>query len=67
MVLLTKLDNSKILVSLETVKYIEKSPDSIILFTNGESVIVRETLEEIQQAVVKLKASVIEEAQVNKG
>ena len=52
MILLTKLDNKKILVSLETVKYLESVPDTIIFFTNGESVLIKETLEEVEAAVV---------------
>ncbi|NRA62908.1 MAG: flagellar FlbD family protein [Pseudobacteriovorax sp.] len=49
--MLTKLDNNKILVSLETIKYLEQVPDTIVFFTNGESVFIKETLEEVEKAV----------------
>lgn len=58
MILLTKLDNHKILVSLATIKYLESIPDTLIFFTNGDSVIVKESLPEIEQAVVKFQSAV---------
>ena len=45
--MLTKLDRTRILVGFETVKYIEETPDTLIRFLNGESIFVRETLEEV--------------------
>ena len=60
MIIVTKLDNRKILVNLEAVKYLESIPDTLIFFTNGESVIVRESLEEVRQAVVQYKQSVLD-------
>lgn len=51
MLVLTKLDNAKILVSLSSIKYFESVPDTILFFLNGESVIVRETFAEIMAAV----------------
>ncbi len=51
MIMLTKLDNKKILINLETIKYLEQVPDTIVFFTNGESLMIKETLEEVEQAV----------------
>lgn len=51
MILLTKLDGARILVGLETIKYIEETPDTLLRFLNGESVIVKETLEQICERV----------------
>ena len=59
MILLTKLDNSKVLLNLEAVKYMEATPDTLILFNNSDKLIVRESLEEIQQSVIKLRAEVL--------
>ncbi|MDQ3232168.1 MAG: flagellar FlbD family protein [Pseudobdellovibrionaceae bacterium] len=58
MILLTKLDQQKVLINLETVKYIEAVPDTIIFFTNGDSVMVLESMEAISQAVVEYQAAV---------
>ncbi len=55
MILLTKLDKSKVLVSLENIKYIESSPDTLVRFTNGELLIVLESLEEIAHLTAAFK------------
>jgi len=58
-IILTKLDNRKILLNLETIKYLESIPDTLIFFLNGESVIVRESLEEVRKAVIQYKHEVL--------
>jgi flagellar protein FlbD len=62
MILLTKLDQQKILINLETVKYVESVPDTIIFFTNGESLMVQESLDAISQAVVEYQAAVFRQS-----
>lgn len=59
MIILTKLDNQKILVNLETIKYLECVPDTLIFFTNGDSVMVQESLDAISEAVMQYQASVL--------
>ncbi len=60
MISLTKLDNARILVNLETIKYIETMPDTVVRFVNGDSVIVRESLEEVELRVIKFKKQVLD-------
>lgn len=62
MILLTKLDQQKILINLETVKYIESVPDTIIFFTNGDSLMVQESIDAISQAVVEYQAAVFRQS-----
>lgn len=63
MIPLTKLDNTKILLSLDNVKYIESTPDTLVFFTNGESVIVRESLDDLLNRVVEFKSKVLNQSQ----
>tara|TARA_B100001094_G_C18073851_1_gene741550 strand:- start:386 stop:583 length:198 start_codon:yes stop_codon:yes gene_type:complete len=58
MVVLTKLDDRKILVNLESIKYLEEIPDTLILFMNGESVIVKESIGDIQESVCSWQSRV---------
>ncbi|MEY4630649.1 MAG: hypothetical protein RIQ81_769 [Pseudomonadota bacterium] len=58
MIKLTKLDNTPFLVNLETVKYAESVPDTVIRFLNGDSVIVRESLEQIENSVIESKRKI---------
>ncbi len=59
LIILTKLDNRKVLLNIETVKYVESIPDTLVLFINGESVIVKESLDEITEKIVEFKAKVL--------
>ena len=63
MIVLTKLDSKKILINLDSIKYIESIPDTLIFFINGESVIVREKLEEVRAAIISYKAQVLAAAE----
>jgi uncharacterized protein YlzI (FlbEa/FlbD family) len=63
LITLTKLDKQKILVNLENIKYIEQVPDTLIFFTNGESVMVLEDMDQVAKAVADYHASVIRLAQ----
>lgn len=63
MILLTKLNNQKILINLETIKYIESVPDTLIFFTNGESVMVKESLDVLSEAVLTYQATVFRRSQ----
>lgn len=65
MIMLTKLDQQKILVNLETIKYLEAVPDTLIFFTNGESVIVKESLEQVTEAVKDYHADLLRRSQAN--
>jgi uncharacterized protein YlzI (FlbEa/FlbD family) len=54
-ILLTKLDKSKVLVSLENIKYIESTPDTLVRFVNGDMLIVCEPLDKIAALVEDFK------------
>lgn len=59
MIQLTKLDDRRILVSLETVKYVESVPDTLIFFLNGDTVMVKESLEDVIKAVETFKTNIL--------
>ncbi len=63
MILLTKLNHQKILINLETVKYIESVPDTLIFFTNGESIMVLEDLETVLKEVASYQVSIFQKSQ----
>ena len=62
MIELTKLDKSTILLSLDNIKYVESTPDTLILFVNGETLMVRESLDEFQQRVVEYNRRILNPA-----
>ena len=58
MIILTKLDDSSFLVNLDSIKYIEAIPDSLISFLNGDTVVVKESLEEKQKKMIEYKRKI---------
>ncbi len=59
MIFLTRLDKSLVLVNFDTVKYIEATPDTVISFVNGDTMIAVESLEEIDSRVLQYKARLL--------
>ena len=59
MILLTRLDKSRVLVNIETVKLFESTPDTVVIFLNGDSMIVTESLEEVEARVIEYKRKVL--------
>jgi len=62
LLLLTKLDDSSILVNIDSIKYIEANPDTRVQFLNGDSLIIKEPLEIVEQNMIKLKAGIINQS-----
>jgi flagellar protein FlbD len=58
LILLTRLDKTRVLVCIESIKYLEANPDTVVTFLNGDTLIVRETLAEIANEVRQFKAEV---------
>ena len=54
MIILNKLDGNEILVNTDNIKYIEKTPDTLLHFVNGDTLMVKNTLTEIEQKVKKV-------------
>jgi flagellar protein FlbD len=65
MIFVTRLDKSRLLLNLESVKYIESTPDTFIFFLNGDSVIVQESLEEIERRVLDFRVSLLKQFAVH--
>lgn len=65
MILLTRLDKTKILVNLEVIKFIESTPDTLISFTNGDSVMVLESLDDIDRLVVEYRVRILKLSEVS--
>lgn len=52
MITLTRLDRRVIVVNAELIKMIESTPDTIITLINGDSLLVRESVDEVVQRAV---------------
>ena len=47
MITLTRLDNRVIVLNSELIKMLEATPDTIVTLINGDTVLVRESVEEV--------------------
>ena len=52
MITVTKLDRRVVVINAELVKMIESAPDTIITLVNGDTIIVRETVDEIVEKAI---------------
>ncbi len=55
MIILTKIDNSKILINSDEIEIAEQSHDTTISFKSGKKIIVCETYSEIIAKVIEYK------------
>jgi flagellar protein FlbD len=58
MIQLTRLNNSKLTINSDLIKFVEQSPDTVITLLNGEKILVQEPLEEIVKRVVEFRRRV---------
>ncbi len=60
MIQVTRLDKKTTLLNIDAVKFIEQTPDTVITFLNGDHMVVRESLEEIEALVTNFHRKVIQ-------
>lgn len=65
MIVLTKLDKQKVLVLIDSIKYVEATPDTLIRFINGDMLIVRESLLEVSNLVFEFKTKCLASAAIS--
>ena len=58
MILLEKINGEKIVVNAELIETVEERPDSVITFTNGKKILVKNSLEEIVALVIEYKKKI---------
>lgn len=52
MITLTRLDKRVVVVNAELIKMLEATPDTIITLVNGDTIIVRESVEEVVRRAI---------------
>ena len=58
MILLTKLNDKKVVVNADMIKMVESTPDTMLTFTNGEKLMVKEKAEEVVERIISYKRQV---------
>jgi flagellar protein FlbD len=55
MIKLTRFDGSEVAVNAELIKFVEAAPDTIVTLTSDQKLLVRETVDEVINEVIKYK------------
>ncbi len=58
MILLTMLNDKKVVVNADMIKMVESTPDTMLTFTNGEKLMVKEKAEEVVERIISYKRQV---------
>ena len=59
MILVTRLDGSELALNSDLIVEIEACPDTTVRLLNGESLIVRESVEELVESVADFRAGIL--------
>ena len=54
MIQLTRLNNARLALNSDLIKYVEEAPDTVITLLNGEKLVVRETTDQVIERVLRV-------------
>ncbi len=57
MIQLTRLNNQELVVNCDLIKYVERAPDTVITLVTGDKLVVRESVDQVLERVVKFRLS----------
>ena len=60
MIEVTRLNGTQILVNAELIELVEETPDTVITFTTGRKIIVKESRQQIKSLVKSYKREIME-------
>lgn len=61
MIELTKLNGNKVLVNPDLMELVEETPDTVIAFTTGRKIIVKESRQEVKNLVILYRKEIFAE------
>ena len=59
MIQLTRLNNVRLAVNCDLIKYVEEAPDTVITLLNGEKLVVRETADQVIERMREFRRSLL--------
>ena len=60
MIEVTRLNGTQILVNADLIELVEETPDTVITFTTGRKIIVKESIQQIKSLVKSYKREIME-------
>ncbi len=59
MIQLTRLNNQAFMVNSDLIKFVERSPDTVITLVTGEKIIVRDSVEEVLARILQFRRLIV--------
>jgi flagellar protein FlbD len=59
MIQLTRLNNARLALNSDLIKYVEQAPDTVITLLNGEKLVVRETTDQVIERVLEFRRAIV--------
>jgi len=59
MIQLTRLNNARLALNSDLIKYVEEAPDTVITLLSGEKLVVRETTCEVIERVLDFRRAIV--------
>jgi flagellar protein FlbD len=59
MIQLTRLNNQTFMVNSDLIKFVERSPDTVITLVTGEKIIVRDSVEEVLVRILQFRRLIV--------
>jgi len=63
MIQLTRLNNARLALNSDLIKYVEEAPDTVITLLNGEKLVVRETTGQVIERVLEFRRAILRGAE----
>ena len=59
MIQLTRLNNARLALNSDLIKYVEEAPDTVITLLTGEKLVVRETTGHVIELVLQFRRAIV--------
>jgi flagellar protein FlbD len=61
MIQLTRLNNQLLVVNSDLIKFVERSPDTVLTLVTGEKVVVKESVESVLAKIGEFRRSILKQ------
>lgn len=58
MISVTRLNDTELMINCDIIEFIEETPDTVITFTTGKKLVVKENAEEIKRRIINYKQEI---------
>ena len=58
MIRITRFEGTQVVVNSDIIQTVEETPDTIVTLTTGDKMMIKETVDEVIQAVIEFKRSI---------